>query len=104
LAFEICSVGGGPPKKLAGAEQGDILSGWGADGHSVIAYRRNQVPIPVYRIDVDSGRRELWKELSPSGPAGVEGGVGVLVSRDGRSYAYNFDRALSTLYLVKGLR
>ncbi|MGH9442696.1 MAG: protein kinase domain-containing protein [Thermoanaerobaculia bacterium] len=103
MRYQIFSVDGGPPKNLAGAEQQDILSSWSGDGHSVFAYRRNQLPIPVYRIDVESGRRELWRELSPSDPAGVEGGYGVLVSRDGRSYAYDFDRNLSTLYLVNGL-
>jgi hypothetical protein len=104
MSFEILSVDGSPPKKLAGAEQGDILSGWSGDGRSVFAYRRNQLPIPVYRVDVESGRRDLWKELSPSDPAGVEGGYGIVIARDGRSYAYDFDRDLSTLYLVKGLR
>jgi serine/threonine protein kinase len=103
MSFQIFSVDGGPPKNLA-AEQGDILSGWSGDGRSVFAYRRNQIPIPVYRIDVESGRRELWKSLSPSDPAGVQGGYGFLASGDGKSYAYDFDRTLSTLYLVKGLK
>jgi hypothetical protein len=104
MSFQIFPIDGGPPKDLAGAEQYDVLSGWSGDGQSIFVYRRNQLPIPVYRIDVESGRRELWKELSPSDPAGVEGGYGVVIARDGRSYAYDFDRALSTLYLVKGLR
>jgi hypothetical protein len=103
MSFQIFPIDGGPPKDLAGAEQDDVMSGWSGDGQSIFVYRRNQLPIPVYRIDVESGRRELWKELSPSDPAGVEGGYGVVIARDGRSYAYDFDRALSTLYLVKGL-
>ena len=104
MSFQIFSIDGGPPKDLTGAEQQDVISGWSGDGRSIFVYRRNQLPISVYRIDVESGRRELWKELSPSDPAGVEGGYGVVVARDGRSYAYDFDRALSTLYLVKGVR
>ncbi len=104
MSFQIFPIDGGPPKDLAGAEQQDVISGWSGDGRSIFVYRRNQLPIPVYRLDVESGRRELWKELSPSDPAGVEGGYGLVVARDGRAYAYDFDRALSTLYLVKGVR
>ena len=104
MTFALFSTDGGAPNELKGVEQNDVLSGWSGDGRSIFAYRRNQIPIPVYRIDVESGRRELWKSLSPSDPAGVEGGYGIVVSGDGRSYAYDFERNLSTLYLVKGLR
>ena len=104
MSFQVFPIDGGSPKVLAGAEQQDVISSWSGDGRSLFVYRRNQLPIPVFRIDVESGRRELWKELSPSDPAGVEGGYGVVVARDGRSYAYDFGRTLSTLYLVKGVR
>jgi tRNA A-37 threonylcarbamoyl transferase component Bud32 len=104
LSIKILPVDGGEPKELAGFEQGDVVTGWSGDGGSVFAYRRNQIPIPVYRIDLNTGKRELWKELSPADSAGVEGGYGVVVAQDDHSYAYNFDRTLSTLYLVEGLR
>jgi len=57
----------------------------------------------VMRVDLASGRRELFKKIGPSDPAGV-----VLedaaFTPDGKSYAYSFFNALSQLYLVEGLR
>jgi serine/threonine protein kinase len=99
----IVPVQGGAPRALVGAEQEDIVTGWSADGRAVYAFRRNQLPVPVYRIDVQTGKRELWKNLSPLDPAGVAGAYGVVIARDGRSYAYNFERKLSTLFFVRGL-
>jgi hypothetical protein len=58
----------------------------------------------VYRVDVATGRKDLWKEIGPSDPAGVTGLGHVLLTPDGASYAYNYARTLSDLYLVEGLK
>ena len=62
-------------------------------------------PSHVYRIELATGHRELWKELGPSDRAGVFGISSIQISRDGRAYAYAASRAVtSELYLVEGLK
>jgi hypothetical protein len=46
----------------------------------------------------------LWKEIAPSDRAGVEAGFTLQITPDGKYYAYSFQRLLSDLYLIEGLR
>jgi hypothetical protein len=55
------------------------------------------------RVDLASGRRELFKKIGPSDPAGVVL-VDAAFTPDGKYYAYSCFNALSQLYLVEGLR
>jgi hypothetical protein len=57
----------------------------------------------VYRIDVATGQRQVWRELGPSDPTGTPR-VGVIaISPDGRVYAYGYGRSDSDLFLVSGV-
>ena len=58
----------------------------------------------VYRLGVDSGQRELWKEIVPSDPAGIEFIGPILMTPDASSYFYTYQRRSSDLYVVDGLR
>ncbi len=57
----------------------------------------------VYRIDRDTGRRQLIKTLVMRDPAGGFGITLVLVTPDGQYFAYNTLRQLSELYLLQGV-
>ena len=55
-------------------------------------------------IDLATGKRTLWRSLSPADPAGV-GQIGpIVMAPDGSSYIYGYHRTLSDLYLVEGLK
>jgi hypothetical protein len=60
--------------------------------------------VRISRLDLSTGRREPWKELKPPDPVGVWGVMSILLTPDGQSYAYNYARMLSDLYLVDGLK
>ena len=66
----------------------------------------DKLPARIYRIDVGSGRRELWKTLMPSDPAGInEIGRQVKeswITPDGKTYAYPYWRWLCELIFWKG--
>ena len=100
----LIPVDGGTPRPMPGVAQGDVPSRWSADGRSLYVYRRFEVPTRVFKVDMASGRKELWKELGPSDPAGVAGIGHVLITPDASAYAYNYQRTLSDLYLVGGLK
>jgi hypothetical protein len=55
-------------------------------------------------MDLASGQRRLWKEITPADPAGTYGIRGLVVNPDGKSYVYDLGRILSDLYLVEGLK
>ena len=95
-------VEGGEPEAIAGLEDGEYPVQWTNDG--ALYVRSGGMPVKVLRIDVATGARAAWKELAPADAAGVSWMMRLLLTRDGRSYAYGFNRALSELYLVDGLK
>ncbi len=94
---------------------GDAPRSPGVDGRRISAalLARRPPPLPVEegrrparvsRVDVETGKREVWKDLLPADPAGVERISNVLVTPDGKGYAYCYARLLSDLFVVEGLR
>jgi hypothetical protein len=59
--------------------------------------------VPVFRVDVVSGKRELWKTLSPPDPAGVDYFNLLFVTPNSQAYIYGFDRRLCDLFILTGL-
>ena len=100
--FYLYPIQGGEPTAIPGLTPGDIPSGWTADGRSIFVRRRGEVRISL--VDVRSGRKELWKDLSPPDTAGVTNAGALAVTPDGKFYAYSYIRFLADLYVVEGLK
>ncbi|HEX7154563.1 MAG TPA: protein kinase [Thermoanaerobaculia bacterium] len=100
----LYSIDGTPATPVNGAEKGEIPIVWSADGNALFVHRPTALPAQVYRIDLTTGTRELWKEFRPADPAGVYRLAPVLITPDARAYAYNALRTLSDLYVAQGLR
>ena len=62
------------------------------------------MPARVYRLNLTTGRKQLWKELMPSDPAGIYYIRPPQFSQDGSAYAYSYARLLSDLYVVDGIK
>jgi DNA-binding SARP family transcriptional activator/WD40 repeat protein len=77
---------------------------WSVDGRYIFIRERGQVPALIYRYDLASGQMEEWLELTPKNQIGVHEILRVLLTPDGRSYAYSFVRELSDLYLIEDLQ
>jgi len=97
-------VAGGEPQLVAGISQGEQPITWSADGRSLYIYQPGELPARVYRLDVQSGQRTLWKELMPSDPAGVENIGPIYMTPDAKSCVFGYHRMLADLYLVEGLK
>ncbi|MFN2579308.1 MAG: protein kinase [Pyrinomonadaceae bacterium] len=100
----IYPVDRGEPRQVLGLSAGDEPLGWAADGHSLYVYRRGELPARIYRLDLSTERKELWREVMPSDPAGIEFLTAPKITPDGKSYAYSYYRNLSDLYLIEGLK
>jgi eukaryotic-like serine/threonine-protein kinase len=97
-------VAGGEPHQIYGIEAGEQPIEWSADGKEIYLFKPGDLPAKVYRVDLSTGRRALWKELIPSDSAGV-GRLGpIVITPDGKSCLYGYHRILSDLYLVEGLK
>ena len=94
----------GDPRPIKGMLPGEVPVVWTADGRSLYVYKGGELPAKVYRLEIASGNRTLWKQLMPPDPAGVEFVGPVLPTPDGKSYVYGYRRLLSDLYLVEGLQ
>ena len=97
-------VAGGPPRPVAGVEPGELPVRFDSTGALFVVSPVGVLPAQVTRVDVASGRREAWKQLTPLDPAGVFSIDPVRLSADGKSYVYSYRRLLSELFLVDGLR
>jgi hypothetical protein len=87
-----------------GAEPGDFLVQWSADGKTILVRGREERPLTLYRIDLASGQRERWKELAPPDLAGFiefgAGPMGLRATPDFRYYAYNYTSDLERLRVI----
>ncbi len=97
-------IDGGEPQPIPGLVAGDIIGGWTQDGRSLFVRRRGELPLRVVKLDLASGRKELWKEVMPPDPAGVSTIAPVLITPDEKFYAYSYTRSLADLFVVEGLK
>ncbi len=100
----LLSVEGGEPRRIPGLASDELPCGWDASGRVLFVYRPGELPAHVFRVDLETGARQPWKELMPGDPTGVSFIRPPHFTHEGESYAYSYARILSRLYLVKGLR
>jgi len=97
-------VGGGDPRVIPGLNAGEQPITYSSDGHSLYIYQPGELPASVYRLDLQTGKRVLWRQLLPSDPAGVETIGPILMTPDAQTCIFGYHRMLAHLYLVEGLK
>jgi Tol biopolymer transport system component len=95
---------GGEPQPINGLADDETPTAWSADGRYLYVYRRRDVPVKVSKLDVTTGKRELWKELAPRDGAGIQDVAPVIPTPDGAAYVYGYSRTLSDMYVAEGLK
>ena len=95
----------GDPQPIPGFRVGEEPIAWTpARPLSPYVNQPGELPASVYRLDVATGHRTLWKQFMPTDPAGVEFiGPVVLPLNNAEVYVYGVRQLLSDLYLVDGL-
>jgi DNA-binding winged helix-turn-helix (wHTH) protein/Tol biopolymer transport system component len=105
-AVKLYPMNGGAPRAMAGLLPGETFS-WTTDPQFVYVFQEHKpslVPLKVYRVNIVSGQRQLFKEVAPSDQTGLCGMMRVIFSANGRAYVYGYIRQLSELYLVNGVK
>ncbi|MEX0881195.1 MAG: protein kinase [Thermoanaerobaculia bacterium] len=97
-------LSGGEPTPIPGVEADETTMGWTPDGKSLYVYKRGTYPARIFRLELATSKRELWKELTPPDPAGISNVAPPAIADDGKTYAYSYNRILSDLFVAVGLK
>ncbi len=96
-------IEGGPARTLADFTSEDWVMRWSLDGRYIyMQCGGGEIPARLERVEIASGRRELWREITPADAAGASSLGSIRLSDDGKSYVYSYTRRLHNLYLVGG--
>ena len=79
--------------------EGDAPIEWAQDGRHIFIAHETDEGATIFRVDVITRRRDVWKEIRPVDPAGVRSVSRFYVTRSGNAYAYSLGRNLSALYV-----
>jgi hypothetical protein len=103
----VVPIAGGPPRAVPGAilEPHEYLAQWSTDGRYVLTIKSDDIPARISHLDIETGKKTLWKEVQPADASGLVSLHNFRVTRDGRAYAYSYRRVDSSdLYVVEGLK
>lgn len=100
----IYALNGGAPKPVPHLDAKFTPVQWSQDGRYLYGYHPGEFPSKVYKKAIDDGRETLVQQLHPGVPAGVVMVAPVVVSRDGKRFAYSYNQTLSVLELLTGLQ
>jgi hypothetical protein len=100
----LFSADGGDPRPVPGTTRDEVAFGWAENLGSVYVGSGTAVPLQVDRLELATGKRVKIRTLGPEDLSGVLGIVPVVMTRDGRCYAYETHITISHLFVVDGAR
>lgn len=100
--YSLYPIAGGDPHPVPALAEADIVVQWSADGGSVLAYRRAEIPYHVESVDLATGKRTLFRDLAPADRTGLLSLREIFVTDDRRSYAYTAYYQVSSLFESEG--
>ncbi|HYK42329.1 MAG TPA: protein kinase [Thermoanaerobaculia bacterium] len=100
----LCRLEKPPCRKLSLPAEATPVQ-WSGDGRFLYLRDWGQIPAHVTRYDISSGAQISWLTLGPEDAASIISIGRILLSRDGRTYAFDSAHVEdSSLFLVEGLR
>ena len=107
-SYHIQSIDGGKPATpVKGLEPREEPIQWSADGRALYVRGPGDFATKLYRVEIASGRRRVWKEIVPSNPVGLVGievkPGGVTITPDGKACVYTYWTTSEELLLMDWL-
>jgi eukaryotic-like serine/threonine-protein kinase len=98
--------GNAPPLPVPQLHASDNAIGWATAGQTLFVRETAEKAwaLRLVRLNLNTGKREFFKEVDPPDRSGILGLGPVQITPDGKTYIYGFTRRLSDLYVVEGLR
>jgi serine/threonine protein kinase/Tol biopolymer transport system component len=98
--FYLYPTAGGAPVPVPALKNGDVPTRFTPDGRSLFVATFGKIPAMLYKVDLTTGARTLWREAMPADPAGLINVGPILVTPDGATTVYSYTRLLSDLYVL----
>ncbi|MGO9539811.1 MAG: protein kinase domain-containing protein [Terriglobales bacterium] len=94
----IRSIADGSSKPIAGIQAGEFPIGW-ADAKHIFVQSIVGNGLNIYKLDVESGKRELWQTITPKDSTGLRPMITpTAITTDGRWMAFGCRTQLGQLY------
>lgn len=97
-SLAVHSISEGTSKPIPGILGAEEPIGW-ADSKHVFVQTVIASGLDIYKVDVESGRRELWQTITPKDAVGLRPmNVPIGITADGRWMAFGYRTQLGQLY------
>jgi hypothetical protein len=97
--------GGAPAQPVHGMRKGERIVGWcGNNHHLYVRPELSVLPVELWKLDPDTGARTQVRSFTPPDTSGHLQIRTVFLTPDLRTVAYTYDRKLSELFRVDGLK
>jgi Tol biopolymer transport system component len=95
----IQSIEEGSTKPVFGIQDGDHPIAWASDSQHLFMQAVNATGLSIYKVDLASGRRELWQIVRPKDQVGLRPMISpIAITPDGRRIAFTYSMQLGQLY------
>jgi eukaryotic-like serine/threonine-protein kinase len=89
----------GDARPIPGIQPEDFPIAWASDTHHIFAQAPTPTGLSIYKIDIDSGQRDLWQVLKPKEQVGLARmSLPTSITPDGRWMAFAYGTTLGQLY------
>ena len=103
VPWMIYAADGADPRPIDALTTMDIPLYWSKDRRYVYVVESFEPPADIWEVDIDTGQRQLWRQVQPLNPAGVGSLSNIILVAEADAYVAYYLRVLSQLYLVDGL-
>jgi dipeptidyl aminopeptidase/acylaminoacyl peptidase len=100
----LFSIAGGPSRRIPGVNANELVARWAPEGAMLYVYDPSRMPVPLVRVEIATGRRELVKEIAVSHASPFFGIQYLFVTPDLKQYAYTTLHQDSELFIADGLQ
>jgi len=100
----LVPTAGGASQPVGAGVPGESPLGFSSDGKTLFTTVYGEMPPRIYRIDLATKSRTLWRETHPPDSAGIEFATVVGITPDGGSYCYTYMALPGNLFLADGLK
>src|SRR4030095_3568758 len=93
-SYYVQGLDGGEPKAIPGLETDDEPIQWSVNGRAVFVKGAGDFATKIYRVDLETGERQEWKDIDPPNKVGHVGlevnPGGILITPDGKVCIYTY--------------
>jgi eukaryotic-like serine/threonine-protein kinase len=102
---QILTIGEAEPREIPGSTPADSIIAWSDDPKVVYVQTVKGMTRTIEKLNVETGKRELWQVWNPKDPSGVQAqSVPTAITPDGSKMMFSQRRQLCTLYSSDNLK